>query len=91
MGKIQRDAILRQHLDAIKEELGEGEGAASTDDYTKKIEEANMPPEVKKVALEELKRLQSIGNNNPEAHVIRNYLDLLCVLPWSHAAVEGCL
>lgn len=85
MSKTQREAILRQHLNAIREELGE-EGKVEEDEFRKKIDDAGMPEDAKKVALEELKRLESIGNHSPESHVIRNYLDLLCAIPWSKSA-----
>jgi ATP-dependent Lon protease len=89
MGKVQREAILREQLRTIREELGEGEesrGAKDKEDYRKKIEDAKMPEEVLKTALEELKRFESIGNQSPESHVVRNYLDLLCAMPWSKSA-----
>ncbi len=54
MGKMQREAILRQHLDTIREELGEKDESTRNDDYRKKIDDAKMPDEVRKVANEEL-------------------------------------
>ncbi len=45
-----------------------------------------MPEEVEKIALEQLQRMEAIGNQSPESHVIRNYLDLLIALPWSKSA-----
>lgn len=88
-GKQQRDHILREQLRTIREELGEGGGDADgkKDDYKTKIEKAGMPADVKKIALDEWKRLEDIGNS-PEAHVIRNYLDLLCAMPWDTSAPE---
>jgi ATP-dependent Lon protease len=83
MGKLQREAILREQMKTIREELGDGDADAADDDYQKKIEDAGMPEEAKKVALDEAKRLAAIGNTSPEAHVIRNYLDLLVAMPWS--------
>jgi ATP-dependent Lon protease len=84
MGKYQREAILRESLKTIKEELGEGDtGAEGKDGYREKIEAALMPDDVKKVALDELNRLETLGNQSPETHVIRNYLDLLTAMPWS--------
>jgi ATP-dependent Lon protease len=85
LGKSQREAILREQMRAIQEELGDNEGEGggrSTTDYRQKIEESGMPESVRKVALEELRRLDSLGPQSPETHVIRNYLDLLIAMPW---------
>lgn len=89
-GKLQREQILKEQLRAIKEELGEGEGGKGKKkaDYREKIEAAGMPEDVRTLALDELRRLEEIGNSAPEAHVIRNYLDLLCALPWSVSAPD---
>ena len=89
MGKLQRDAILREQLKTIRDELGEGDSPENRENYKKRIEDALMPDEVKKVALEEMKRLEAIGNSSPEAHVIRNYLDLLCSIPWQKSSAEN--
>ena len=84
MAKSQREMILREQLKAIQEELGESSsGAKNDEDYRNKIDDSGMPDDVKKIALDELQRLQSQGDNSPESHVIRNYLDLLCAMPWA--------
>ncbi|MCC6277870.1 MAG: endopeptidase La [Oligoflexia bacterium] len=88
LGKSQREAILREQMKTISDELGQGDGRNGVDNIRKKIEDAQMPEEVKKVALDELRRLESIGSQSPESHVIRNYLDLLCALPWAAEAKE---
>ncbi|HBF38979.1 MAG TPA: endopeptidase La, partial [Firmicutes bacterium] len=82
--KNYRETVLREQLKAIQEELneGNGEGSKKDNDYLSKIEEAGMPPDVKKTALEELDKLEAQGPNSPEYNVIRNYLDLLVQLPW---------
>ncbi|QOX62691.1 endopeptidase La [Anoxybacterium hadale] len=81
--KHYRETVLKEQLKVIQDELNEGkpEGKKETD-YQSKIEEAQMPPEVKSAALEELDKLQSQSSNSPEYNVIRNYLDLLVQLPW---------
>ncbi len=89
MGKLQREALLREQMKAIREELGDGDTDKESGDYADKIVAAKMPDEVKKVALEEAKRLSDIGNSSPEAHVIRNYLDLLCAMPWSKSSDDN--
>ena len=82
MNKNHRETILREQLKAIQEELGEGPGSPNGKDYRKLIEEAQMPDEVKKVALEQVNKLESMGPQNHEAGVVQNYLDLLVQLPW---------
>ena len=81
--KHYRETVLKEQLKVIQEELNEGKPEGKKEmDYLKKIEEAQMPPEVKSTALEELDKLQSQSSNSPEYNVIRNYLDLLVQLPW---------
>lgn len=83
LGKSQREAILREQMRAIREELGEEKSEGDrNDEYRKKIETSAMPEETKKVALDELKRLEGMNAQSPETHIIRNYLDLLIALPW---------
>lgn len=83
ISKSNREAMLREQLKVIQEELNEGDDSASGDAaYRERIENSKMPDEVKKKALSELRKLEAGGSHNPEAHVIRNYLDLLLDLPW---------
>jgi ATP-dependent Lon protease len=87
-GQAQRQTILREQLKAIREELGEGEDSTVEEKLQKKMEEAQMPDEVKKVAERELRRLGEVGNQSPESHIIRNYLELLTDLPWHKSSPE---
>lgn len=81
--KSQREALLREQLKAIQEELGEGSAAGKhKKDYRELIAGAGMPADVEEVALEQLDKLESSGQQNHEAGIIRNYLDLLVALPW---------
>ncbi len=85
--KQQRDYVLRKQMDSIRKELGEDEGSV-IDEYRTKIEEAEMPEEVRGQAERELNRLESIGEQSPEASVIRTYLDWLTVVPWAKRSEE---
>lgn len=80
-----RRMMLQEQLKSIQEELKETDETDSDKEegYSEKIEKANMPEEVKKIALRELKKLETQGNGNPESSIIRNYLDLLTDLPWN--------
>ena len=82
VGKTNREAMLREQLKVIQEELAESEGTVTDDGYRQQIENAKMPEDVKKKALVEAKKLETGGSQNHESAVIRNYLDLLLDLPW---------
>lgn len=83
--KNYREAILREQLKAIQEELNEGnpESGKKDKDYRSKIENSNMPEEIKEASLEEVEKLESQNPSSPDYNVIRNYLDLIVALPWS--------
>jgi ATP-dependent Lon protease len=82
LSKKQREVLLREQLKAIQDELGEGGEGPSAEDYRERIAKAEMPEEARKVALREASRLERMGDQSAESHVIRNYLDLLCEMPW---------
>jgi ATP-dependent Lon protease len=85
--KQQREYILRRQLDSIRKELGEDEGSV-VEEYRAKIGEAGMPENVLEQAESELSRLERMGDQSPEASMIRNYLDWLLAVPWSKRSEE---
>ena len=85
--KQQREYILRRQLDSIRKELGEDE-ASVVEEYRTKIAEAEMPENVLEQAERELSRLERMGDQTPEATVIRNYLDWLLAVPWNKRSEE---
>ena len=89
MEKNQREFYLRQQLRAIQEELGETDPQqAETNELRKKIDEAEMPEDVKKAADRELDRLVKVPTASPEYSVIRTYLDWLVQLPWNKSTSD---
>ena len=83
MDKAQRDFFLREQMKAIKRELGDEGGEDEEVEATRKaIEKAGMPKDVKKEALKQLHRLESMHPDSSEATVIRTYLDWMTDLPW---------
>ena len=85
--KQQREYILRRQMESIRKELGEDEGSV-VEEYRTKIAEAEMPENVLEQAERELSRLERMGDQSPEASMIRNYLDWLLAVPWSNRSEE---
>ncbi|MBU3177765.1 endopeptidase La [Clostridium estertheticum] len=82
--KGYRESVLRDQLKAIQTELDEGKSESAKKDKTfiDKIEDAQMPAEIKNAALDELEKLERQSENSAEYNIVRNYLDLLVKLPW---------
>ncbi len=82
-GKAQREAILRQQMKTIKEELGEGGDEDEVDELRERIRVAQLPDEVLKVARKQLGRLAGMQPQSAEYNVTRTYLEWLADVPWS--------
>jgi ATP-dependent Lon protease len=84
MNKSHREAMLREQIKVIKEELNEEDDPISGEGgYQERIDNSDMPEEIHKKAISELKKLETAGPQSPESNIIRNYLDLLLDLPWA--------
>ncbi|MCZ2152564.1 MAG: endopeptidase La, partial [Bryobacterales bacterium] len=90
MGKEQREYYLRQQLRAIQDELGEkNPEKAETDELRKKLEEVELPEDVRKEAERELSRLERMPSGSPENNVIRTYLEYVIELPWTRMTEDN--
>ncbi len=85
--KQQREYFLRKQMDSIRRELGEDD-ASVFEEYRTKIDEAEMPDEVREQAEKELGRLERVGEQSGESSVIRTYLDWLLAVPWGKRSEE---
>ncbi|MGF1605648.1 MAG: endopeptidase La [Rhodothalassiaceae bacterium] len=84
MGEHQREAILREQMRAIQQELGEGDAAAEeVEDLREALAKAELPEEVQTQADKELKRLERIPSASAERGMVINYLETIADLPWS--------
>jgi len=80
----QKEYVLRQQLEAIQKELGEGDDAQrEIKELRERIEKAQMPPEVRKEADRELERLGRMPAQAAEHTVSRTYIEWLCDMPWA--------
>ncbi len=84
-----REAFLREQLRAIQNELGEVDPRAEEfDEYRLKVEEASLPDETREEAVRQLRRLERMHPDGPEAQVVRNYLDWVVDLPWDRCSPD---
>ncbi len=90
MEKAQKEYYLNEKMKAIQRELGrKDEKGNEVDDLKKKIEQARMPKDVERKAIDELKRLEAMPPMSAEATVSRNYLDWLVAVPWHKKSKES--
>ncbi len=81
--KNQREYFLREQLKVIHEELGD-DGEFEVEEYKDKLEKLDLPENVVQKCEKELARLSKMSVNNPDANVIRTYLEWICDLPWNN-------
>ena len=88
MDKTQREFLLRQQLDAIRKELGEGErrrGRASTG----RARRSELPETVREAATREVDRLERTSEQSPEHGWIRTWLDTVLEIPWGERSDDA--
>ncbi|MBC8208968.1 MAG: endopeptidase La [Desulfobulbaceae bacterium] len=87
MDERQREFFLRQQLQAIRKELGEGDDdKVELVELRKRIEEKALSAEAEGVLKKELGRLERIQPSSPEYSVSRNYIDWILDLPWQESS-----
>ncbi len=81
--KGQKEYYLREQLKVISKELGDSEDTLTEiADYKERINQMDMPQNVKEQLFKELGRLIKMPPMTPEGAVIRSYVDALLSLPW---------
>ncbi|MFA6366065.1 MAG: endopeptidase La [Candidatus Hydrogenedentales bacterium] len=83
--KSQREYFLKEELKTIKQELGLPSDAKSSDyqKFKAKIDSFKFEGEVKEQVEQELEKFNLMDPSASEYIVTRNWLDLICSLPWT--------
>ncbi len=84
MEKTQREFLLRRQLEAIRRELGQlSDGdEADPDDYRTKVNERDLPEDVRTAIMREVDKLERTSDQSPEVGWIRTWLDTILEVPW---------
>ncbi len=85
----QREFLLRRQLDAIRKELGEGDGTVASE-YRTRIATLGdaLPIAVAEAVDREVERLERLGEQHPEHGWIRSWLDTLLDIPWGKVSAD---
>jgi ATP-dependent Lon protease len=79
--KGQREFIIRQQIESLRNELGE-EGESAVDEYRQKLADADLPETVAEAVEREIDRLERMNDQSPEVSWVRTWLDTVFDLPW---------
>jgi hypothetical protein len=90
-GAVDAQKVDKEKVDPAADDTGEvdeGKELAEdepdgAEDYRKRIEEAQLPDDVRKAALCEVGKLERTSAQSPESGDIRTWLDTILDLPWS--------
>ena len=91
--KQQKEFLLRQQLAAVRKELneltGHGDKGTEEDDYRKRVEDADLPENVREAALREVDKLERTSDQSPEVGWIRTWLDTILDIPWNERTEDA--
>ncbi len=84
----QREYFLNEKMKAIKNELSDmNEGAFDGEDdvaeLEQRLEDADLPDDVRKKAEQEIKKLKMMPPASSESSVVRNYIEWILDTPWN--------
>lgn len=87
--KEQRDFILKEKINKLNNELGIlTDKQLEVNNYKELLKELSLTEKTRKRFENEIKRYEYTNDNNPDASVIRNYLEWVLNLPWDKYSKE---
>lgn len=87
--KNQREYILREQMQLIRQELGETNTDTDVEKFRSKTEKLKVDPEIKDKLAEEISRFQNLPASSSESAVIRGYIETLLELPWKKGSKDN--
>ncbi len=87
--KNQKEYLLREQMQFIKEELGEGNSFSDASQFEEELEKLKADKEVKDKIRKEISRFKSLSQNSSESSVERGYIETLLDLPWEKKSKDN--
>lgn len=88
LNKAQRDYFLREEMNVIRDELGEGRLDPS-DELMERIDSASLPDEVREGLTKECNRMSRMPFGSAELTVLENHIELCLELPWNASSSKN--
>jgi ATP-dependent Lon protease len=88
MDKQQREFLLRQQLNAIRKELGEGDDDV-VGEFRGRLDALDAPAQVKNAIAKELDRFERMSSQSPEHAWVRTWLDRVFDMPWGERSDDA--
>jgi ATP-dependent Lon protease len=86
--KTQKEFLLRQQLDAIRDELGDGQETV-VGEYRQLFADSDLPQAASEAVSREIDRLERLSEQSPEHAWIRTWLDTTFELPWGETTEDN--
>lgn len=87
--KNQKEYILREQLEYIREELGEKDSYSDVKHFEEALEKLKADASVKEKIKKEIARFKTIMGSSSESAVERGYIETLLELPWNKASKDN--
>lgn len=82
INKSQKELFLKEQMKAIQAELGQDTNSVKNE-LLSKINSIKMPNDVRKIAEEEARKIESVHPSSSDYNVIKNYLEWILNIPWN--------
>ena len=89
MEKNQKEYMLREQMNYIREELGEDNVMSDAEQFQQELNKLKAGKEVKEKIQKEINRFKSLGHGSAESSVERGYLETLLELPWDKTSRDN--
>ena len=85
----QKEYFMREQINAIREEMGDGNTESEAEEFRKAVNELDAPETVKTKLLKEIKHFEALSSSSSESAVIRTYIETLLELPWNKCTEDN--
>jgi ATP-dependent Lon protease len=83
------ESFLHSQMHSLRSEFSDESDLDEFEEFRKKVEAKNLPEEVHKESIKQLKRLEKMHPESSESNILRGYLEWITDLPWHEKSEEN--